>query len=83
MHPILKTSSYIWGSHLLLPFSLHLSKIIGGGAFPGYGTDLMTNCEDTDNYGDKILIIMVTRRMSEFEELRESNYWKLVTSVHI
>ena len=30
MHPILKTSSYIWGSHLLLPFSLHLSKIIGG-----------------------------------------------------
>ena len=55
----------------------------GGGASPGYGTDLMTNREDTDNYGDKILIIMVTRRMSEFEELRESNYWKLVTSVHI
>ena len=42
MHPILNTSSYIWGSHLLLPFSLHLSKIIGGSPppspSPGYGT---------------------------------------------
>ena len=42
MHPILKTSSYIWGTHLLLLFSLHLS--IGGGGysprgpFPSYGT---------------------------------------------
>ena len=31
MHPILKTSSYLWGSHPLLLFSLNLSKIVGGG----------------------------------------------------
>ena len=31
MHPILKTSSYIWGTHLLILFSLHFSIVIGGG----------------------------------------------------
>ena len=36
MHPILKTSSYIYilGAHLLLLSSLHLSIIIGGDAPP-------------------------------------------------
>ena len=32
---------YIWGSHLLLPSSLHISKITGGrlpGPSPSYGT---------------------------------------------
>ena len=34
MHPILKISSYIWGTNLLLLLSLHLSIIIGGSRVP-------------------------------------------------
>ena len=37
MHPILKTSSYIWESHLLLPNSLHLPSLSYGTAAPGLG----------------------------------------------